>query len=96
MRLSFEKLLSHLYFGVLALLGYDFKLIERVLRDFIDEVVHDHVGLENVPEELLGVGPCLRARPCLHIVFNSLPIFAVQLNSLEKSHVLHEGPSPIF
>jgi len=50
-----QKLFAHLNFGVLALLSNHFQLIKGVLRDFLNEIIHHLVRLENIPEELLSV-----------------------------------------
>lgn len=82
MRLAIKKLLGHLNFGVLALLSNHFQLIKGILRDFLNEIIHHLVRLENVPEEFLSVRPSLCTCSCFNIVFYSLPIFAVQLYCL--------------
>ena len=77
-----QKLFAHLNFGVLALLSNHFQLIKGVLRDFLNEIIHHLVRLENIPEELLSVRPSLCTCSCFDIVFYSFPIFAVQLYRL--------------
>lgn len=72
-------LLTYLHAAVLALLGDYLELVNGLLRDVREELVHAVVSLDDVAEELLCMRPRLGACASGNIVFYLLPVLAKHL-----------------
>lgn len=70
--------------------------LERLRTEIFKELLHGHIALQDVGEELLCVGPSLSARSGRNMLLYFLPIFAEIFQSLEKPYMLHHGPTAIL
>ena len=59
------------------------------MGNVLKKLLHGHVVLNDVSEELLSVGPCLGAGPRRHVLLHLLPVLAVGLQRFQKAHVFH-------